>query len=222
MPLRSLLLVFIAADLLLVAAHGAGLVLRGEPFVLFNLDGESNVPAWYSSTKFALAGALVGLLAVAVRFKRATPLLLAGLFLALSADEAASVHERVGHLLADRVLPEVTMKRKDAFLWPLLFGLPVLAVMAVMFWRLIREQYLSLQVWKRYMLALAVFFTGAIGFEIVAFNPFWAVPRPSLLYEALAMGEETLEHIGASLLVWASLSALVERRDDLRRWLDAQ
>jgi hypothetical protein len=222
MPLRTLLLAFFAADLLLVAAHAAGLVARGEPFVIFNLDGESNIPAWYSSTKFALAGALVGLLAVAVRFRHATPILLAGLFLALSADEAASMHERVGHLLADRALPDVTMKRKDAFLWPLLFGLPAVAAMGVMFWRLIRERYLSLEVWKRYLLALAVFFTGAIGFELIAFNPFWAVPRPSMLYELLAMGEETLEHFGASMLVWASLTALVERRQELHDWLNGQ
>jgi hypothetical protein len=222
MPIRVLLYALFALDLLLVAAHAAGLTLRGEAFVLFNLDGESNIPAWYSSTKFALAGTLVALLAVSVRLKRATPVLLAALFLAFSADEAASVHERIGHFLAERVLPDLSMRRKDAFLWPLLFGLPVLAGLAGVLWRLSKERYFPVRIWQQYMLALAVFFAGAIGLELVTFNPFWTVPRPSLLYDLLAIAEETIEHIGASLLVWASLAGLVERRQDLGEWLDAQ
>ncbi len=163
----------------------------------------------------------MGLLTVAVRFRYVTPLLLAALFLAFSTDEAASTHERIGHRLADQVLPGLNMDRKDAFLWPLLFGIPAAAAIGVMFWRLTREHYLSVHTWLRYAIALAVMFAGAIGFEIIAFNPVWAVPRPSRLYDLLAIGEETLEHIGSSLLAWASFAAFMERRQDTREWLGA-
>ncbi len=41
-PDRTLLLTLLCLDGLVVLAHSAGLMVRGEPFSLFNLDAEAN------------------------------------------------------------------------------------------------------------------------------------------------------------------------------------
>lgn len=165
-PQRTLLLTLLCLDGLVALVCSPGLMVRGEPFSLFDLDAQANFPAWYSSTKFALAGILMGLLTVAVRFRYVTPLLLAAFFLAFSADEAASMQERIGHRLADQVVPGLSMVSKDAFLWPLLFGIPAAAAIGVMFWRLAKERYFSIRTWQCYTTALAVMFAESVGFEI--------------------------------------------------------
>jgi hypothetical protein len=189
----------------------AGLLYRGEAFVLLNLDGEANIPAWWSNAKFVMAGTLFGVIALVKRSRVLTPLVLCILLLALAADEVASVHERIGRILADNVASNTQFRRKDAFLWPLLFGLPVLVCGALMLKVLAKEKSLSANAWKRITLALVVFFTGAVGVELVSFNPLFAISQASSLYQWLAVLEEGLEHAGASLLVWASLTALLEQ-----------
>jgi len=62
---------------------------------LFSLDGEANLPTWFSSALLLLCAGLAtlnGRLAKA-RGDRARWLLIGALFLALSADEAAIIHE---------------------------------------------------------------------------------------------------------------------------------
>lgn len=216
---RSILLTLLSLDLIVVIAHAAGFAVRGEAFLFLDMDAEANLPTWYSSIKFAMCGTLLGLLAVTGRVRQPTPLLLALLFMTFSLDEVVSIHERIGKVFADHLLPSLQMRRKDAFLWPVFLGLPVVAANTMMFRRLTRERYFSPQVWSRFALALGLFFMGAVGFEILAYNPVWVVRPQSSGYLWLAAIEETLEHGGASLLVWASLSALVERREDLTQWL---
>lgn len=216
---RSILLTLLSLDLIVVIAHAAGFAVRGEAFLFLDMDAEANLPTWYSSIKFAMCGTLLGLLAVTGRVRQPTPLLLSLLFMTFSLDEVASIHERIGRVFADHLLPSLQMRRKDAFLWPLFLGLPAVAANTMVLKKLMRERYFSPQVWSRFALALGLFFSGAVGFEILAFNPVWVVLPQSPGYWWLAAIEETLEQAGASLLVWASLSALVERREDLPLWL---
>ncbi|GAB1342528.1 hypothetical protein [Gemmatimonas sp.] len=211
MSAATVLKMLVCLDVLFVLMHAIGFLLRGEPFTFFNLDGEGNLPAWWSNAKFVMAGTLFGVLAVAKKSRALTPLVLCALLLALAADEIASIHERVGHLLADNVAGDVQFRRKDAFLWPLLFGLPVLIVGGFVLRTLAKERFLSALVWKRLTIALVTFFAGAVGVEVIAFNPFLPVAQGSMLYQGLATLEEGLEHAGSSLLVWAALTAFMER-----------
>src|SRR5688572_13884942 len=80
---------------------------------LFNLEGENNLPSWYSSVALLLSSVALGYIGLH-RNQEADPfawhwLTLALLFLCLSTDEAASIHEmsaspihhwleRVGHV----------------------------------------------------------------------------------------------------------------------------
>ncbi len=220
---RNILIVLLAIDLLLLVAHVSGWFIRGEAYLLFDMDHEMNIPTWWSSTKFVAAGILVGMPAVADRFRRcASSYLLAALFLALSLDDAVSLHERVGDFLAVHLLAGMTMANKGGFLWPVFLGLPVISAVGLAVWRLAGENYFSVNVWKRYVVALSVFFITAVGSDIIEFQPLWEVLYHPPLYNLMASVEETLEHIGASLLVWASLTALVERRREVADWLNTQ
>jgi len=210
MTLSRVVSAFLAIDLLLVLGHATGIVLRGEPFVILNLDAEANIPAWWSNAKFVVAGSLFLLTAASTRQRVLTPVVLGVLLFGLAADEIASVHERIGHLLADNVAADTQFRRKDAFLWPLLLGLPVIVLGALALRALVGERFYSDVVWKRIGVALTVFFVGAVGVELVAFNPLVPIPQGSPIYQALAMLEEGLEHVGASLLVWGALAAFGE------------
>ena len=95
---RQIVSVLIIIDLIFVALYLAPTLLGYEPR-MFDLDGESNFPTWYSSAKlFLLAQALTALALVQARRSRldAAPFLfLAAVALLLSADEVALIHERL-------------------------------------------------------------------------------------------------------------------------------
>lgn len=212
-------LALMAVDLMLVVAHLAGFALRGEPYELFDLDLEANVPTWYSGTKFAMAGLLISLQAVSKRSRSLMPVILAMLFLAMSIDEMASVHERVGQTLARSVFPAMEIRRKGAFLWPLLIGLPAIAVIAATFGVLRADHGLPPRMWRQTALGLGVFFTGAVGVELVTFNPVWPIEPGAVAYHGLVVCEELLEQVGASLLLHTSLLALQQRFGPFGEWM---
>jgi hypothetical protein len=215
MTLSRVVSALLAIDLILVVGHTVGIVLRGEPFVILNLDAEANIPAWWSNAKFVVAGSLFMLTAASTRRRALTPVVLGVLLFGLAADEIASVHERIGRLLADNVATDTQFKRKDAFLWPLLLGVPVMVLGGLTLRALVGERFYSEVVWRRIGIALLVFFVGAVGVELIAFNPLVPVPQGSPLYQALAILEEGLEHVGASLLVWGALAAFAEHYSPL-------
>lgn len=215
MKASRVLICMLLLDGLLILSYLAGFAIRGEPFVIFNLDGEANLAAWWSNAKFVSAGACFGLLAFSSGRRWVTPWVFFVLLMALGADEIAGVHERIGHVLADKVLAEASFRRIDAFAWPLLFGLPFVIAGSWVFWRLSRERFLSPRLWRNLGIALAVFFAGAIGVELVSFNPWVPIAPESWSYHLLVVLEEGMEHLGTSLLVWVSIQSLVEHRQGL-------
>ena len=95
LPIRC----FFAADLAVGAFYVANLA-AGRPWQKLNLfldlDHEGNLPAWFSSLQWATVAALFAYVAYETKRRKhpasAALLLLAGLFLFLSMDEASSVH----------------------------------------------------------------------------------------------------------------------------------
>jgi hypothetical protein len=76
----------------LVALHVADRLTVDTP--ILRLDVEANIPTWASSVLFALAGVAWAMLARLERGRR-TWALLGALLIALSADEIATLHERL-------------------------------------------------------------------------------------------------------------------------------
>ena len=103
---RNAIVVFIAAIIsLLLVAHIGGLVWQdvlkkdsGWSLIrLINLNVEANIPTWFSSTMLLFCAFLVGLIGVCHK-KNKEPyalhwILLAVIFVFLSCDETAQIHE---------------------------------------------------------------------------------------------------------------------------------
>jgi hypothetical protein len=123
-------------DALILSVAG-GHLLIGAPFwtidALFSLDHEPTIPGWYSSVKLLLLTCLLAALSVSIGAGRGRWILLgvAFLFLLMSCDEAAAVHERLQRLLGNRLPDGITDQILDvAVLAKIIVGLTALAIAA--------------------------------------------------------------------------------------------
>lgn len=108
---RKLVLTMICLELLLVVIYGTDAWVQssqGSLLALFDLDGEGNLPAWFSSFQLALIAICFWVLAArsrasqrpSRRFLRTC----GGLFLLLAIDETALLHERITQSLGSRYI----------------------------------------------------------------------------------------------------------------------
>ncbi len=193
----------------------------GSPFSklrnFFYLDAETTLQAWYSSMQWFLAASLFGAFAL-YAYRSRLPGMLAivaftGLCLAFSVDEIAGIHEWLGER-SDALLPGGD-RANSIFartgIWPILIGVPMLVVLAVMVFRA-RRIFLpraSLAFWLL-AIGLATMFTGALAIELLA--NLLDKPTDASEYQAIHLlqhaTEEFLEMLGVSLIVWSGLELL--------------
>lgn len=191
---RRAAIALLSFDVVVIALH---LVSGGAAVV--NLDGEGNVPTWYSSAKLLAIAALAVVAWHAEGEERRAGLsppphrrlwlAIGGLFAALSLDETASLHERLARFAvsegpAGRLRATVLGgdAAKDSFSWPILFA-PV-AVLVVTF--------LAAFAWTRRERLRRVLALGAAGVGCYAMA---MVLEPAAVYFSPAMaawGEEDL------------------------------
>jgi len=91
-PWAIVLLGLLAAIGALVLLHGVNKVALGDR-VMFALDGEGNLPTWFSSTLFAVAGISAFALALIDARSRWLWVLVGFLFVAFSLDDSVEIHE---------------------------------------------------------------------------------------------------------------------------------
>ncbi len=202
-----------AVALLLVVLYGASKLVTDcslcpEIEVFVHLDGEANLPSWFSSTLWLVAAALAGAVA-ASRAAGPTGLGrswwgLAALCAFLSLDEAAMVHERFGNRLGGAVSAGDVLY----YNW-LLYGIAAVAVAGLVFLPFLRA--LPRGTACRILLAGAVFLSGAIGVEMLGGAS--RAGAIDLIQGRLAWGlelmvEEFLEMAGIILLIHALLHHL--------------
>jgi drug/metabolite transporter (DMT)-like permease len=142
-PVRTLIAALVACDLLVFAGH---MLFSGHAYLgtFFDLDLEGNLPTWYSSFQFILAGA-AALLCYHAEEEAAGPggrrgswawLLVAALMLGMSLDETGQLHEALTNWLMSSHTGENLRAAqgvsKDAgtLLWGVVFG-PFLALLAL-------------------------------------------------------------------------------------------
>ncbi|MBN1512292.1 MAG: hypothetical protein JXB13_09780 [Phycisphaerae bacterium] len=203
-------------DLLLVVLH----ITTGWGFV--NLDREANLPAWYSSIKLLATAVLCALIFAAERGKaaaerhfRLTPLWLAvgGVFLFLSVDELASLHEGVARFVMREFpfgldLREAVLagdRQRDAFAWVILLS-PFIAGTAAFFLVFFYQRFRGRPAVLRPALAGVACFILAIGCEATMYGfpalHEWTANDLSR-YQLALIVEESGEMLGTSLLVLA-------------------
>jgi hypothetical protein len=192
----------------LLLAHAAGLISKslGHGNLLgwvsaFDVNRESNVPTWYSSVALASAAAVLALIAFFKRSERdpfaGRWLLLAVIFLFLSCDETALLHERSTAF--------VVLFVKNKFLsyvaWVVPAGI-LLVVFGVGYIKFLL--HLSPRFRTLFVVAGAVYVMGAFGMELVtgAIGRLVLNGKVHFLFEA---SEEIMEMTGVILFLRALL-----------------
>ena len=195
----------IITEIVLVAAYWIDILL-GEPVPLlhglFDLDGEANIPTWFSSGQL-LAIAIV---LWVVAFYRRNPekpsralLLAAGTgFLFLSADEVVQLHEGITGLMGSRYLdwiPSMLGAHRTALL--LCLGISLVA------FRIVYPDLRAAWNWSRRgcLIAIAGCCTIVLGGCVLESIGYRFLQPGSIAYKMEVTAEEFFEMLGASLIL---------------------
>lgn len=177
---------------------------------LVNLDGEANVPTWYSSGQLLVLGLLLGAFAVVQSrshsIRRGPLFALPALCLVMSLDEVAQIHEWLGRK-SDALF--ATGTRHGSLvpvtgIWMFLLGPPFL-ILVILLWRAFvpflqdRERVVRL-----YVVGFVVYAVSALGIELLT-----NFVRPGGLASVVQIVcEELGEMLGVTVLIWATLELL--------------
>lgn len=168
----------------------------------FNLDLESNLPAYFSSMLLLFSGILLGVIAVFKKRNNApyanTWALLSIIFVYLSLDELLCIHEQWNDLIRG------TLHVKGAFYaaWviPALIAVLVLAVFLYKF-----IFHLPLKTRLLFIAAAVFYLSGSLGLEMVEG---WHICRfgfDNLAFNMMVTFEEAFEMTGAVIFIYALL-----------------
>lgn len=170
----------------------------------FDLDDEGTIPAWYSSAQLLTIFLLCWFHSRQVEDRKLGRFyfLTGAVFLFFSADETAAIHETLNHLLkkysAIHALPNLDGTWMFAYLAVLLivgfsFLKDALAFLAEKSGRTL------------FILGALVFIAGGAGLELISYFVFFIRSTNSLGYFIEVCGEEFLEMLGESLMIYAMM-----------------
>lgn len=169
---------------------------------LFDVNTELNVPTWYSSAMLLLCSLLLAVIAVARHQERRRYVAhwrgLAIIFLLLSIDEVASLHERT--------IPRLRAAlNATGFLYSTWVVLGAAFVLCVLLLYLRFLGHLPQKTRRLFLLAGSVYVGGAIGVELL--HGYWLdFYGKDMVYDLIASVEEMLEMLGIVTFIYALLS----------------
>lgn len=175
----------------------------------FDLDQESNAPAWWSSFQLSLTGLLLAGFAWHMfdrRDKRSWMLIGAPLmFLFLSLDEAAMIHESLGRKLD--ALVDLTNRRasllQETGVWMLFCGPLLVAAIAMMGWAAAKYFRGRKRIATMFITGFALLVGASTGVELLS-----NFVGQGIGYTVETLIEETGELLGETVLLWAALELL--------------
>lgn len=202
-PLSHLAYLLLSADLLLLVAYLFGtffVMPNPHIYALINLDGESSIPAWFSASQLMLIGVVFAAAALR-RTENAGSVFLylcAIAFIFLSADEAASIHEKITLVFRDvEFLPRFS---GDHGLW-----IPIYLLAGGIFLVLTRKNWWH--IWHNnrdgailFFAGIALFGFGAIVLEIVSYGELRELDNGNA-YAYLVLFEEGFELFGVTTIL---------------------
>jgi hypothetical protein len=194
-----------------VSASFLSFAQNGDPFVrevresvvrLLWVDGEGNIPAWYSAVLLFLCALLLGTITLAQHYqaegKLTGWLFLTVIFLFLSLDEIAQFHELSIAPLRTRF--ELTGFFHYAWIVP--------AALAVVLFVLAYARFvarLPARTRQLFLMAGAVYIAGALGVEAISGKQASMHGEQNLTYHAIITVEELFEMAGITLFLYALL-----------------
>lgn len=182
---------------------------------LVDLDKENNLPTWYSSTALFANSVLLGLIGWAKRHDSGSYakhwLVLAGILLLLSADEAASLHEMTSRI-AESLLNRVGLMSDYFYYGWVVFGIGAVMIVGVLYLRFIMDLPKETRLW--FLFAGFLFAGGAIGPELLEAKIFAVENKVTMTFMLLVVVEEGMEMFGVVASIYATLSYM--NRKDMR------
>lgn len=182
-------------------------------FELFDLNGENNIPTWFTSMVWAMAAGLA-MIASRRQFSRDAVMrwswaLLGCVFLLLSLDEVGSLHERLLGLAGDTVQQALGLADSFYYDWAAM-GIVLVVLVAALFVPFLLR--IPRVVAARLILAGGVFLAGSLAVETIgsSYEACWISSTKlfRISWHRLIFVEELLEMVGAILAVHALLCSL--------------
>ncbi|WP_303906041.1 hypothetical protein [Thiohalomonas denitrificans] len=202
-------------EILLVAAHWGDRALGwylGDPVWiirrLVDLNGEMNIPTWFSSLQLAAIGGVFGYIWYRQRLVRGgegpvtTMFLYAGLgFLFFSLDESTGLHESVS--VAFEKVTWLPRFSGDHGLWVPIYGALGITALFIARKQVRTIRALFPRLFALFAAGVAIVLAGAVGVEIITYE---FITAPGSMTYALAVSvEEFCEMLGASVILYSAL-----------------
>ena len=198
--------------ILKIVAPATGVETITDVRRMFDLDGEQNVPAMYSSALLFLAGVLLLIMASCHRHCGEQDawmwFALGGIFGYLAVDELVGLHERLSRVLRF-VIPGRGLLR---FTW-VVAAIPGVALLGIVYRRAVWA--LPERTRWQFILAGAVFIGGAVGIEMLGG---WCLESSGrgFAYHALVAVEESMEMLGVIIFIRALVEHIAGRFPEVR------
>lgn len=168
----------------------------------FYLDAESNIPTFINSLMLFIPSILLGFIAVwklSIRDKyRFHWALLSFIFLLLSIDEVATLHERL-------IKPMRAIFGAEGIFYFAWIIPGIIAILVFLFSYLTFFLHLEKKFKLLFFLSLAVYLTGVIGGEMVSGYFASTMGLKNFTYAVVASLEESVEMIGCSFIIYSLL-----------------
>jgi hypothetical protein len=179
------------------AVHVANRVSGADVYML-SLEGEGNIPTWFTTVQFFLVGVGALLIAWASERSRLAWAVTGLAFLFLSMDEAAQLHEKLVEVATDD--PDA-----DLWYWPALYA-PVLIGTALALWHVLGD--VRRELGSSTLVVVAVTFL-AVSVLLDAGASEWR--SNAWVFEPGVVVEEGLEFAGTALLISIAAAILLRR-----------
>ncbi|HEX6387608.1 MAG TPA: hypothetical protein VF177_23310 [Anaerolineae bacterium] len=174
---------------------------------LFSVNAEETIPTWYATLLLFVAAMLLAFIA-AVKSRNKDPyfrhwLGLAIIFLYLSMDEGAVIHE----ILSDSLQARFNTTGYLAFAWVIVF-VPLAILITLFYLRFLF--HLPSRTRNLIMVAGLLYVGGAVLVEVLSANRWYLDGGVSFPYLAIATVEELFEMLGVVVFIFALLSYAAE------------
>ena len=174
---------------------------------LFDFDSEYNIPTLYSSFALIFCSILLAFIASTQKKQNSSYYPWIGLsiiFLYLSVDEIASIHERLGALLRESLSTSGLLYDT----WVIPYGV-LLAVFVIAYFRFLMS--LAKRIRNLFVISGTTFVIGAIGFELLSGGQNDLSGTKNLALSFFYTCEEFLEMLGIVIFIYALLMYLAKQ-----------